>query len=460
MNFEIKKLNLKFYSFSNEVLKNGDTRYFGFISHNAVRTYSYLSLKQINALKKDFTLTDHSDAFANEKTTYYTKSKAIEKNFYFNIGLIYLIEKESADTAKRHINQIKKTPLLEFILSDQPEIFYDIKPKVYSYKKIYKLRFGDFFFGKEYQSPQRQQDSLCYQMKDLESSKEISEFLLGQATPKSKKTLMTHLFNNDYGDINFNYRLFRIILFLKNIFSNEEICYLLDHKYDALVKSFLFKDILYAPLRSDDTIKGIILYINEFKTFQEKTSRLLTFNIPHHILWEFSEVLEKALPVFKPDLSKSSDALYTFNNLSRDLGRRMLKNFPLAMVKNKNFANEIAALDGLKINEWSFEVPKDYHTLIDWGSHLANCSGNFHAKKTYEDYLLVGIKKKGVLKYLVSLKGENYREVKQFLGFKNAIPTKEELDLLFAPFAPFLTKPKENLVSLKKYKGNAEDSLI
>ena len=87
----------------------------------------------------------------------------------------------------------------------------------------------------------------------------------------------------------------------------------------------------------------------------------------------------------------------------------------------------------------SYSIPKDYHTLLKWGSLLNNCVGNYHSNESYKDLLLIGIFKNNNLKFLVSLKClGKYKEISQFKGFKNSDPTPEELSLLISPLKPFI----------------------
>lgn len=442
-------MEIKVKIFSENLMRNGDTEYFTFVSCGKLKTYGFLSKIQKESLEKDGFL--FNDEEFSEKTTFYSKKYALENKKYINIGLFYLIR----DGQDYQLSTYKKNDVLDLILSDKPALFYSIK-NGFDYKKISDFRFHDFKFDKDFLNNKiRVNNSICYKIKNFKSSNDLAEFVFGEKTNESKRIVMNIILKKGKEDYRINYELVRIIFFLRQIFSLKFIYSILENKEktDRLQKSSLFKDILYYPLNEKNGM-GILKYINEFESEKKKLNELIRFNIPHHILSQFSEVMDKAFDQLRPDVKKASDALYFFNNLSRDYGRLNLKNFKLNMLENKNFKKEIFELDELVFNEFKFVIPKDYLTLIDWGSKLNNCVGNYHSKEDYFNKLLIGVFKNGQLTYLISIKGSSYKEIAQIKGFKNSSPKLDDLSLIFEKIKGFLTNPEDNYRNLCKYKGD------
>lgn len=454
MSFTIKSLNLSFYQLSQESLKNGDVKFFGYIDSPYLKTFCFISERQISYIQHDFKLEKKELKLIDKpKPTLWSKNTALKESKWFNIGLLFLLNKEK----KHNILYYKRNSFLQFILSDQPEIFHNIKNKYCSYKDIRLFRFSDFNFDKEFERNElRKLNSICYQVKDFKNSSQLAEFVFKEVSPKAKKMIMNCIFNKTSNDTVFvNYELIRIVFFLQKIFNNEFIFEILQNHFSKIKKCNLLKDILYSSLNLESHFFGVVKYINQFKDDKKKLNELLRFNVPHHILPSFSLVMKEPFDYFKLDVTKESDALYFFNNINRDWGRLKSKNYSLESILNPKFSKVISQIDNLTYKDFSYIVAKDYFTLINWGSELRNCAGNFYNTSSYKEKLLVGIFKNNKIAYLASLQeyGDSIN-IDQLEGFKNSIPSKDVLIDVFEPFKELIFNPMDNfnkLTNPKKY---------
>jgi hypothetical protein len=457
---------IRFYQGSEEALSNGDIRYFGFLIHGHLKTFCYLAKSQIVELEKDFTLLVSPLDQNTEKTNLWTQSLVLKEKRYINIGFMYIMASEGKENeywkkdSLRIIKILNKSPILSLLLSDQPEIFHKVKPAGYSYKNMNLFKYSDFVFSaKDIQSGDLEKRSVSYQIRNMKTATELTQFVFGDQFPdRAKKIVMRRILHKDNGDIKINYEMVRTVHFLKHLFTTEEICLILENHYSKLMKNDLFDLILWKRIdKISEKSEGLIKFISAFPTFKDKLNQLMKFNIPNHILEQFTQTMGAPYEMFKPDLLKISDALYFHNALSLDYGRATLPNFKLTASFEKENKDVVDALDGLKVEEWTYVIPKDYKTLLQWGSTLSNCVANYQ-EKGYPNKLLIGILKGNKIVYLLDLKGgSHYRKVAQFRGFKNAIPSKEVLTQLMAPILLFLGDPKECMRCLIK---GEDDSLI
>lgn len=435
----IKELELTFNLIEKETPKNGDTLYFGFINcYSILRTYCYLAQSQIDELAKTYKVVFQTNEDENLKTLWKNKKEAKAEKFFINIGLLELFKNKEDSfgnnifySEQRFISRFKKTPFLQFALSDKPEIFHKIE-NPYSYKELPNVRIGDFDFSE--MTDQNKANSIGYKIKDITNLKDLSLFVFGTDSKECRKKsleVVWHYYSKD--DFTLNYQMIRFIWLMREFFKTEEILNILNTKMDQVKKLDLFRNINYMNLQNPDNSFGLFELFKNITDFNQKQRIFLNFNIPSHVLRELSLVMKVAYPVLKPDLNTISDAQYFYNNLSRDYGRLHLPNEPFIPLSKYNAISE--AIDGKVMGEYHFKVPKDYFTMIKWGSQLCNCAGNFDQKPHYAKGLPVAIYKGDKLRWLLDISdSRGTLKVNQFKGFKNSVPKSEELNYLMTAF--------------------------
>lgn len=443
--FEIKDISLNFSLISKEQPQGGDDLFFGFINlDNHLKTYCYISQSQIDELSKKYHISKSNEG-SLLKTSWLTKKQAQESKTFFNLGLIPLAN--GLHDPKYSYRVFKNTPFLQFAFSDKPQIFHKIKNQPFSYEDLKKIRFSSFNFTGWDES--RKANSVCYKIKDISSLKELALFIFGEDSKELRKVSLKILWKKyDKNDWDLNYEMIRFVWLMKKYFSNLEIAYILQNEMDKILKLPLFESVCY--LRDNESnFSGLNLFFNNIKSFEDRKRIFLKNNIPTHILKDFSMVMEKAYPILKPDLSKVSNMLYFYNNLSRDYGRLSLPNN--LFIPLEKYSEICKVLSNLEIEGFSYQIPKDYHTMIEWGSKLHNCVGNFDQKDRYFKSLPVAIFKNDKIIWLFDVV-EKYGiiQISQFEGFKRKLPTKKELEVLLKPLDGKLgISVKDNIDKLK-----------
>jgi hypothetical protein len=93
------------------------------------------------------------------------------------------------------------------------------------------------------------------------------------------------------------------------------------------------------------------------------------------------------------------------------------------------------ALDGLIINDYKIQIPRDSDTLHDWGMSLSNCVGSYAYRAGTENCILIGLIKDDRIEFCIEVA---YRQINQFSGRFRAKPSKE----LLATIQQFLVDNK------------------
>lgn len=393
---------------------HGDHLILCFIAFHNLKTYCYLSIKQLLIIKKDFKIKNINKV--EDRPTWKTEKKAVDEKFILNVGLLYMLNKDQEwllSSAKSRLNSFKKNPLAQLLLSDQPEIFHNHKT-LYSYKDIESFRFSDFEKMKD--------TSTAIKMVNFTKLSELSSFLFGESNRVTNKLSLEVVLSVEKDRIEVNFQFIRFILFVRSFLNLEETIQLISC-HQEIKSSKFYKDEWYSYIYSglDKTPTGIATFFKNVKSFSNKKRLLLKWNVPSHIVKNFNEVMETAYPRFKPDLDKVTDAMYFYNNISRDYGRLFIKDFKLTN-QEKTFSKEIKALDSVTTGEFTLKIPKTYHEMVEWGSTLCNCAGNFDQIEFYSKGLTVGVFKDNKIVYLIDYRNKYSRnEVNQIKGYKNCI---------------------------------------
>lgn len=391
---------------------HGDHLWLCFVSFHNLKTYAYLSLKQIEIIEKNFRVQFLKEV--TDRPTWYTQKRAESEKFVLNIGLLFLLNEDKEwllKVAKSKFNAFKKLPLAQLLLSDQPEVFHQHQT-LYSYKNINHFRFSDF--------DKMKPNSMAIKIYNCRKLSELAVFLFGESNRVTNKLTLEVVLKVEKEDIQVDFQFIRFILMTREFLTPSEVIELIS-KHKEIKKSSFYKNEWYSYIFSglDKNPMGMKLFFKNVKNFSNKKRLLLHWNIPSHIYDKFELVMEKAYPSFNLDLDKVSDVLYFYNNLSRDYGRLYVKDFKLSHFKK--FENEVKILNNQETGTFTLKIPKNYHELVKWGSELCNCVGNFDQIPHYEEGLLVGVFCDNKLKYLIDYR-EKYgrKQITQLKGFKNS----------------------------------------
>lgn len=459
---QVPELKLTFSLISQETPSHGDTVYFGFINYNDhVRTYCYLAQSQINEISKNHKIIKKDIPLVEVRTNWKSKIKAKEEKFFFNVGFLTVFQDSYIAGEIAFFNRFKKVPFLLFSLSDKSEIFHNQKRAI-SYKCLYHVRTSDFNHKVHDSSNEHK---ISYQIKNIDNIKDLTLFIWGEDSREARKLSFDVLWKTyRKDDFELNYSMIRLIWLMRKFFSHSEMCYLFHHELDRIKKMELYDYINHLDHRNAKSYFGIIEFFKNIPEFNDRKRLFFKFNIPQHVIRYFTEVMTVAYPELRPDISRTSDALYFYNNLSRDYGRLKLPNN--AFIPQAKYKALSAYIDGKTIGDYRFEVPKDYHSMIDWGSKLCNCAGNFDQKDVYSQCLPVAIFYKNKIKWLLSVgndqtaKDLSNLKVTQFKGYKNSDPKKAELNVLMPIFEGKLGVEESVTKNIKDLLARAGDSLV
>lgn len=447
--------------------KHGDHLVLAYMELESLKTFCYISLKQLEILKKDFTLKTLEEA---GRPTYWTKKKVLEGKKIINIGLFYILSPEQDWQLKSRqslVSIYKKTPILELILSDKPEIFYGIKTN-YSYKKLASFRMHDFQYNDKKGNPK---NLISEQIKNFTKVEQLSEFIFGESSKQLNKLSLDIIFDKSKDSFEMDFSFIRFVKFLGKALSSAEIVELLKEK-DRLKKSKLFEKNKWNSLfnlHDPSSSEGIVMFFKNIKEFKNKKRFLMNWNIPSHINDKFDEVMVKAYPEFKTDLDKISDPIYFYNTISRDYGRLFVEDFDIKFNNKMQPLDKVilqsvgATFDGLKSGRYTFVVPKKYSQLIKWGAELCNCAGNFDQIEYYSNGLTIGVFEGDKIVYLIDYRKEYSTPViKQLKGFKNcSVRDVSQMDEILAPFLKEGILYSENMDELfKNAKLKVSDSKL
>lgn len=407
---------------------HGDHLVLCFIAFHNLKTYCYLSIKQLLIIEKDFKIKNINEM--EDLPTWKTEKKAVDEKFILNIGLLYMLNQDREwllSNSKSRLNSFKKTPLAQLLLSDQPEIFHNHKT-TYSYKNIEQFRFSDFEKMKD--------KSTAIKMANFSKLSELSEFLFGESNRVTNKLSLEVVLKVEDDRIEVDFNFIRFILFVRNFLNLEETIRLISN-HKEIKSSKFYKNNWFSYIYSglDKNPTGITTFFKDIKDFSNKKRLLLKWNVPSHIVENFNEVMKTAYPRLTPDLDKVSDVMYFYNNISRDYGRLFIKDFKLTE-QERNFSKHIKVLDNVKTGEFTLKVPKTYHQMVEWGSTLCNCAGNFDQIEFYSKGLTVGVFKNDKIIYLIDYRDKYGRNVvNQIKGYKNCIvKTLSEMKAILNPF--------------------------
>ena len=422
---------------------HGDHLVLCFVAFHNLKTYAYLSLKQLEIINSNFDVENLEEVVV--RPSWYTLKKAKEEKFILNIGLLFLLNKKTEwelQSAKKDVASFKKLPLAQMLLSDQPEIFHGHKTK-YSYKNIGHFRFSDFSTMGE--------KSIAIKIWNMSKLSDLATFLFGESSRVSNKLTLEVVIDVSKDDIKLDFSFIRFILMARKLMSSSEVIELISKHKEVKASSFYKKEWSnYYYCGSDREPTGMISFFSKVKDFSNKKRLLLGWDVPSHVLENFNEVMITAYDKFELDLDKVSNAMYFYNNLSRDYGRLFVEDFALNHLKT--FSKEVKLLDNVKTGRFTLKVPKTYQELVKWGASLNNCAGNFDQIEYYSKGLAVGVFEEGKIVYLIDYR-EKYgrKQINQLKGFKNCVvKTAVEFKEIVAPFITHNLSSLEDLKNIKQ----------
>ena len=114
-----------------------------------------------------------------------------------------------------------------------------------------------------------------------------------------------------------------------------------------------------------------------------------------------------------------------FNEIHEHLSREQHK------VNNPDYPLEVPEsyieVNNLEVDNFRFEIPKSYYSLVDYGKKMSNCIASYSGEMLRKNCVLMGIYKDSDLAYNIMIRG---KKVSQFYGKHNRLPDKEDREII------------------------------